>query len=249
MEGKKYLVYVDIMGFQNLAEKIAKEKQIEERKVRVDFLNIIKERVEAIEARKEIIGMSCGRDDWILVACSIDLVFKILFELLDHNTGYKNYEKIPLEIAIGIGEYDKWAKFKGANLIIEGSTIKFLKTKIVEYYHKWYKESHNGQSPVSTFVVFVPLAYQELEPLDRRMCRRIEYRFGNGSGKERTVIFFVADVEQIFYNINIELENKIIDVTLSLIEKVEYAIFGDLSRIWWFSRKEENRLFPEAAFH
>lgn len=198
MEGKKYLVYVDIMGFQNLAEKIAKEKQIEERKVRVDFLNIIKERVEAIEARKEIIGMSCGRDDWILVACSIDLVFKILFELLDHNTGYKNYEKIPLEIAIGIGEYDKWAKFKGANLIIEGSTIKFLKTKIVEYYHKWYKESHNGQSPVSTFVVFVPLAYQELEPLDRRMCRRIEYRFGNGSGKERTVIFFVADVEQIW---------------------------------------------------
>jgi hypothetical protein len=198
MEGKKYLVYVDIMGFQNLAEKIAKEKQIEERKVRVDFLNVIRERVEAIEARKEIIGMSCGRDDWILVTSSIDLVFKILFELLDHNTGYKNYEKIPLEIAIGIGEYDKWAKFEGANLIIEGSTIKFLKTKIVEYYHKWYKESHNGQSSVSTFVIFTPLAYQELEPLDRRMCRRIEYRFGNGSGKERTVIFFVADVDQIW---------------------------------------------------
>lgn len=55
--------------------------------------------------------------------------------------------------------------------------------------------------------------------------------------------------ELAFYNINIELENKIIDVTLSLIEKVEYAIFSDLSRIWWFSRKKENRLFPEAAFH
>ncbi|MBU7028025.1 MAG: GNAT family N-acetyltransferase, partial [Theionarchaea archaeon] len=190
MNEKKYLIYLDILGFEKLAEDIAKEKGIERRLVRERFIDVIKERVDTIEAEKRIIGKHYGEsDEWLLVTDDLDKVFRVISEILDHNTGYRGYEKIPLEIGVGTAEYDKWAKFSGKNLIIEDETIELLKTYIVNYYRAWYKEHHDGQRITSTFIVFTELVYRDLKPLDKKMCRKINY-----NKDKNQIIFFAVDV-------------------------------------------------------
>jgi len=177
-----------MLGFKKLAEVISNQKGIESRLVRNHFVDVINDRIGKIEEKSYITEMKYSEsDDWLLVADSLDKTFKIIFEILDHNTGYEDYEKIPMELAVGTAEYDKWAKLGGRNLITEDETINFLKTNIISYYHKWYKDI-NKQSPMSTFIIFTELAYQELEPLDKKICNKIEYEQNK---------FFVADVDKI----------------------------------------------------
>ena len=182
-----------------MTREVAGKTRLDERKVRTDFLNCIKERVEAIEAEGEIVGKNYGeKDDWILVTDSLDMVFRVIFEVLDHNTGYNEYEKIPLEIAIGNGEYDKWARFDGTKLIVERSTIEFLKTKIIGYYHNWYRRIHSNEPPTSTFAVFTNAVYDELSPLDKEMFQKIESKhYRDNARMEEIMTFFVADLDRV----------------------------------------------------
>ena len=198
MNEKKYLVYVDILGFEKLAEILEKEREIESREVREKFIDVINERVKTIEREGRIIGKKYGEsDDWLLLADSLENVFESILNILDHHTPYRGYEKIPLEIAIGTGDYDKWARFDGKELIIENSTIKFIKTKIIGYYHDWYKQNHKNESQKSTFIIITESAYHELEPLDRRICQKIEHKYKKEGGKEEVITFFAADVDKV----------------------------------------------------
>ncbi|MGD2248787.1 MAG: hypothetical protein PVF58_10320 [Candidatus Methanofastidiosia archaeon] len=186
--GKKYLIYVDILGFDELAKDIGGKKDIEEREVRSKFIDVIEERIEIIKAKGGIIGKHYGEsDDWLLVTDDLDKIFWIISEILDHNTRYIGYEKIPLEVGIGTAEFDKWAKFDGKDLIIENETIKFLKTYILSYYHKWYKKN-KAKRIKSTFVVLTEESFKDLEPLDKKYCKRISY-------KEKA--FFVMNLRRI----------------------------------------------------
>lgn len=139
-----------------MAKEIASKKGIDEKDVGEKFIDVINEWVGKTEKKGRIIGKKYGEsDDWILVTDTLDKVFISISEILDHNTGFEGYRKIPLEIAIGTGEYDKWARFDGKNLIIEKDTKKFLKTKIIGHYHKKYP------SPKSTFIVLTESAYNK----------------------------------------------------------------------------------------
>jgi hypothetical protein len=198
MNEKKYLIYLDILGFKRLAEIIEEERGIESREVREKFIDVINERVKTIEKGGRITGKKYEEsDDWLLLTDSLENVFESILEILDHHTPYKGYEKIPLEIAIGTGGYDKWAKFDGKELIIEKSTINFLKTEIIGYYHDWYKQKHNKKSPKSTFIVITESLYHELESLDRKICQKIEYKYKKDDGKEEVITFFAADVDRV----------------------------------------------------
>lgn len=179
-----------------MAKEIAEESGISERKVRDDFVRLIDKKVKEVEERGEIVGKKYGEgEDWLLVTRSIDLVFKIITSILDHNTEYKHYEKVPLEIGIGVGQYDRWAKFDGSRLIVESSTIAFLKTHIIDYYREWHKQTYS-RSIKSTFIVLTESAYEELEPLDRKICKKVEYEGEGRKGKERKGWFFVAEIEK-----------------------------------------------------
>lgn len=189
---KKYLLWFDILGFEKLAEEIAGKTHLAKRKVRTDFINILSERVEFMEAEGKIIGKNYGeRDDWILIKDSLDSTFEVIFNILEHNTDYEDCRRIPLEVSVGTGQYDKWARFEGRKLIVEEATIKFLKTKIIGRYHELYKQK-NKESPSSTFILFTESAYNDLEILDRRICRRIEYIRDKGLS-DQSVVFFAAD--------------------------------------------------------
>ncbi|MCK4398381.1 MAG: hypothetical protein KAV25_05250 [Methanophagales archaeon] len=198
MNEKKYLIYLDILGFEDLLKDIGNERGIESRKVRNDFISVIEKGLEEIKQKGRIIEIiPYGGDSWILVTDALDKVFISILEILDHNTGYKDYEKIPLEFGIGTGKFDKWAKFDGRHLTCEDETIKWLKTYIICYYHDWYKQKHNNESPKSTFIILTESAYHELEPLDRKICQKIEYKYKKDDEEEEVITFFAADVDKV----------------------------------------------------
>ncbi len=192
MTREYFLVWIDILGFERLPKEIHEETEIEERKVRRDFIETLRKKIDSVEARSLILGKNYGeKDDWLLVTDSMNAAFRVISEILEHNTGYEKHEKIPLEIGIGVGEYDKWAKFSGTELVVENSTIDALKSEVIGHYHKWYKKN-NKETVKSTFVVLTESAFDRLEPLDKEMCRRIEYRY---RGKEGTrLVFYLASV-------------------------------------------------------
>ena len=176
MNERKYLILLDILGYEALAKEIAEKTRVDSRKVRDEFIDVINEKIEPIKRKGIIIGKYEGIDDWTLVTDSLDNVFKGIFEILEHHTYYKDYRKIPLEIAIGTEYFDKWARFDGKKLTREDSTIQFIKEmlkRIINYYHKWYKRRYN-ESPKSTFIVFTESAYNDLEPLDKKICKEIK---------------------------------------------------------------------------
>jgi hypothetical protein len=194
---KKYLIWLDILGFEKLSQEIAKRSGINERKVRDDFVTIINEKVKKLENDSYITGKNYGGgEDWILVTSSLDLAFRAVSEILNHNTEYRHCEKIPLEIGIGVGEYDRWAKFDGRKLVIEKATIEFLKTYLINYYKEWYKQHNFSKSVKSTFIVLTKSAYAELEPLDREIFQEIAYKYMK-NGKMKSVGFFFGDMEKI----------------------------------------------------
>lgn len=181
-----------------MAEEMAKfVHQRDSSKIRTDLINIVKEKVEKAESEGEIIGKAYENDKWVLVLDSLDLVFKVTSEILDHNTGYENYEKIPLEIAFGVEEYEEWGKFDGSALMFQKPTIRFLKTNITDHFRGFYRQAHNGKSPTTTFVVLTEAMYLELAPLDRKICREIKYKYKKNSGKAEVVTFFTANLDKV----------------------------------------------------
>ncbi|PKP58147.1 MAG: hypothetical protein CVT89_03335, partial [Candidatus Altiarchaeales archaeon HGW-Altiarchaeales-2] len=174
---KKFLIYVDILGFGPLAEKIGKEKDIESREVRNKFLEIINQKVDEAEKEKLIVGKSYGeRDDWILVAENKENTFSTISKILNHHTGYTDYKEIPLEIAIGIGEYDERAGLDGRKLVCEPDTIDYLTTYTINKYREWYKEKYNT-SIKETFIVITDNFYSELENFNKKkFCEEMSYK-------------------------------------------------------------------------
>lgn len=209
--GKEYLIWLDILGFDELARDIAEKSGVSERKVRDDFIRLMNGKVKEVEDRGEIIGKKYGEgEDWLLVTRSLDLVFRIITRILDHNTEYKHYEKIPLEIGIGVAQYDKWARLDGSKLIVESPTIEFLKTHIIDCYREWYKRAYS-KSIKSTFVVLTESSFDEMEPLDKEICKKVEYESILYKGKERKVSFFVMETEKVIQR----------GMTLDFLEKIK----------------------------
>ena len=168
----KFLIWLDILGFENLAKEVAANSRVSERKVREDFIHVITEKIQEGKRRDEILGYKYAEsDDWLLVLDSLDLVFKTIMCILDHSTGYKEHEKIPLEIVIGTAKYDRWTKFEGSSLIIENSTIEFLKKAVPKKYRDWFKKN-NHKSITSSFVAITESAYQSMEPYDKEFWKK-----------------------------------------------------------------------------
>lgn len=198
MRDRKYLIFIDILGFEDLLTEIGEETRLEPRKVRRDFIEVIREKISTLEAGRKICGKKYGEsDDWLLVTDSLDKSFECIDSILNHHTGYIGHDKIPLEIGLGIAEYDPWAKFSSEYLTSEDETIKLLKMNIIKSFHRWYKEQNNGNSIRETFLVLTESAYNELEPLDRVTCKEIKLNNTKNGGNKEAVTFFLADIEKV----------------------------------------------------
>ncbi len=160
---KVYLVYVDILGFENLAEDIANNIMSPEM-VRTSFVNTIREELRRCRVEGLLIGKSFARDDWILAIDNNQKVLSVISRMLNLD--------IPMEIGIGIKYFNKFANLEGNKIDTYKETIEFLKFGIIKDYHKWYKDN-NGESIKETFIVITDSFFNELVIADQNSCEQI----------------------------------------------------------------------------
>ena len=206
---KFYFIYLDILGFENLAGEIGGLKGYTNWIVRQKFLDKVNGLIESLDTTHKFIRNSEGRDDWILVTEDIATMLDCVYGILDHEIGFEGNptREIPLEIAIGTGEIDIDELFdKNNELIIFGAMINFLKTYITNHYHKWYR-SENNESPKKTFIVLTEDMGQELERTG--ICNRIDYN------------------NNIFFNVNVYQFKQIYKIFRPPIEMNDHTNSGD----------------------
>ncbi|MBI4596552.1 MAG: hypothetical protein HY730_09305 [Candidatus Tectomicrobia bacterium] len=188
MNHKTYLLLFDILGFAKMADEIASKNRMESRIVRAHFLEILKDKVNALEAKGQVAGKHYGEsDDWLLALDSPDKVFQVISGILEHHTGYLDYQTIPLELAVGIAEFDTWASFSKGKLIVEDATIEFLKKHFFYRYHDWHKKHNKGQSIRSTYIITTESAQSEMANVGPENLDPIDHE---------GVRFFVADADR-----------------------------------------------------
>ena len=193
---EKFLIFLDILGF-NIRAKIIEEKLgVRKEKVRYDFIKVIDSKLNEIKNNFKIEGICKGHDDWILVISPIsaeyplDICFQIIFNIFNHNSGYGDeFKNIPLEIGIGTGCYDQWANFDGEKLITEQATIDFLKRHYLEHYHNYYKNQYS-ESIKSNFIILTKSAYRRLNSRDKEYFKLV-------AQKSLNIEYFVANLEEI----------------------------------------------------
>ena len=143
--------------------------------MRGEFIHVIEEKVADLQVKGLIVGQNYGgKDDWLLVADSIESLFQVVNHLLNSTFPCRDLVVIPLEIVIGTANYRKGAKLNGNHLVEQNSTIEFLKNPVLHYYHNWYKKTFS-QSVTSSFVLFTNDAYATLSKTGRRICKKIDF--------------------------------------------------------------------------
>jgi hypothetical protein len=190
MMKKKYLIYIDILGFKGLAKGISAKTGFEEDVIRQNYLSdplekkineIIRESIEVSKGISEIEGS----DNHVLIVDDIQTAFEIVGKVTRIKIPHKDYGFIPLEIGIGTQRIDKSIEVKPIN---RKEIIEFLKGDIITPYRSYYKNKHQEKTIKETFVLFTPEFFNELEPLDKKYCEKISYDRKS---------FFVSDLKGI----------------------------------------------------
>jgi hypothetical protein len=191
MNEKKYLVYLDTLGFEDLAEEIAGKTGFEEDVIRQNYLsNPLEKKIE--EIKREGIQISKGiseiegSDNYVLIVDHIQTAFELVGKLTTINIPHKEYDFIPLEVGLGTKKIDVDLEVKPIN---RKEIIKFLKNDIINPYRSCYKEKNKNDEEIKeTFVLFTQEFFDELEPLDKKYCEEISY-------KKKT--FFAANLDKV----------------------------------------------------
>ena len=173
---KRYLIYLDILGFEEKAKDIAQKSGFDVGVIRENFLSIpLKNKIEETKRKKSEIsqGMSEieGSDNYILIVDEMETVFEVVGELTMIKIPHKEFGCIPLEVAADVREIDENVKLEPK---YRDEVIGFLKYDIVSPYRKYYKSKH-GDPTRETFLLFTREFFDELEPLDKKACEEIPY--------------------------------------------------------------------------
>lgn len=173
MAGLKYLIALDLLGYEPLAQIVSKKKGIDPVKVRDIFKSTISKKVDELRIQGKIQGKHVGNDDWTFVLNSVDEIFIVLFHILDHDTGLHGFEQLPISIGISCAKYDTKAVLDGFELVNNDATISFYKRfqKILNHYKAFRRKT--GGSPKSTFILVSDELYQKMNQLDQEKCRSV----------------------------------------------------------------------------
>ena len=186
MRNKKYLVYLDILGFEDLAREIASKSGFDENTVRQGNLSKpLRDRIEEIKKNSVQVsqGISAieGSDNFVLIINDLQSVIEVVAKLTKIKIQHEEYGYIPLEIALGIREFDESTTIDPIN---ETGVITFLKDDIINPYRGYYKKKYETKIK-ETFVVLTKEIYGEIK--SQIPCQGISYNKN----------FFIADVNKI----------------------------------------------------
>ena len=188
MNNKIYIIWLDILGFRKLAEKIANRHGISAGKVREDFVNGVKDKIEYFEKRGiiERRGYRKEYDAWVLFIRNLNDVFKFIQGITNIKTPYKGMKRIPVEIAIGL--FNPNAEYMESYEVYENKVIQFLNTYIINEYRERCRRK-DGVSPKETYILITEDVFNDLEAEYKKLCeciigRNTFYRFNIKGTKE-----------------------------------------------------------------
>ncbi len=186
--GKKYLIYVDILGYKGKAEEISEKTGIQEDFCREIFLrNPLKKKMEDIGNNKAVSkGLSEieGSDNYIIPVDTVEEVIEIIGELTRIKIPCEGFQWIPLEIGVGMKEINEDIPVE---LNSRTEIITFLKEDIINPYRDYFEQTYK-KSAKESFVLFTEDFFNDLESLDRNHCTNISHR-------EKS--FFLANLKKI----------------------------------------------------
>lgn len=193
MKEKNFLVYLDILGFKDLPRKISEKTRFDENIIRERFFSKpLEETIKEIakDGVQHTKGVSAieGSDNYVLLVDNdIHKTFKILADLVKIKIPHKDYNFIPLEIAVDFKEIEIVTK----NPINQNEVIEFLKNDIINPYRKIYKEAHAEQSIIKeTFILFTNVALDELQEHHKKECKEYSYKKKDKEGNTEEQHFF-----------------------------------------------------------
>lgn len=179
MLNRVYLIYMDILGFEKLAKKIAKETMKRPKDIRSDLVIRMKKKIEELkEAGLLLESQEISLDSWLLKISHIP-------EVIECIKGIITEIKIPLEIAIRVDIFEDDMKTEYTDEVM--SLIKSLSA-----YKKRYKTEHE-KSIDKTFIVFTKDVYEELRAIESIFSRTRELI---GTKGELYYVDSIVDVEQ-----------------------------------------------------
>lgn len=185
---KKFIVFVDILGFLNLPNELVKNTKFHEDKIRERLLSKpLREQIgefmeDHLMSKKELIE---GTDDHILlIDYDFDKLFILLHKLMHIGLGHEDYEYIPVEIAVGYKDLD----LKVKEPINDRQVIGYLKNNIIHSYGEIYKKE-KGHKIKETFIVLTNEFYEQLSDRLKKKCNSYQYEISDGSS-EGTIYFY-----------------------------------------------------------
>ncbi len=196
-----YLIWLDILGFEELPKEIQKNNKISSNRVREEFINLINNKINEMKKNSSFKNYS-KEDEWILITDSISLVYELISQIINIETSYLDYKYIPFEIAICLLDNDINNYSSDREIIIHDEIISVLKSNIIGKYKKYYRKINNT-SIKQTYIVVDRKFYLEIDGLNKKYYNEINFE------------------NDIFYNINVDIINKKGKLTtfLKLIDK------------------------------
>ena len=167
---KKFIVYLDILGFEELAENIEKNENIRSEIVRKElFINPLMKKIQKLKTESKIIGGKSIADNWILIIDGYENLYETISKILETEINIvkyvtnpkENYGTIQFEIVIGSYEFDKWAGLDGDEIICDDNTIRYLKSHLINKYKNFHKET-NSERITESFTIATDSFFDDL---------------------------------------------------------------------------------------
>lgn len=157
----KFLIYVDILGFEILPRKIAEVSHFDEDDIREKhFFQPFRERIDKINKYSK--ELTKGIDDCLFAfACEDDLV-RCIHDLSTIPIHIHHQPEIPEEIPVEIAIDFVPISSKVKSPVNSASVISALKSDILPTFKSDYKKAHNGNRIEETFVLATPSAHTQL---------------------------------------------------------------------------------------
>jgi hypothetical protein len=172
---RKYLIYIDILGFEELPRQLARVIHNDEDRIRQNLLSEpLRKVIQELESEgaESLGGVSVitGSDNYILQVSEVQSVFECVGVLARIPMLVPQISFLPLEIAAGPTSIED-PKIKPIN---RKETIDFLKNDIINPFRRQFEQRHHERVK-QTFFVITKEMFQHIEPPDRPYCTKISY--------------------------------------------------------------------------
>src|SRR5712692_5583135 len=178
-----YIIFIDILGYQEVANEISSQTNLDSSYVMQSFLRDPLTR--AIVKFGNAVSLRYFADNFLVFTNNLETVFGIIYEVSRLAIPFNTPKLVPFEVAVGVTDLNT-----NFDPIDQDETVRFLKLDLLDYYKKYYKQE-KGYSIKDTFVVITTDFFQVLSQDRRYLCKKVIHTNGNGQRIE----FYSAELK------------------------------------------------------